>query len=131
MRQEQVVLRARALVGVRFRSQGRCASTGVDCVGLAAIAGGIAVTGVRRNYGLRESDPRRLEAEFVASGFVEVAPAEAEAGDMLVVQAGFSQLHVVVLTPDGFVHADAGLRRVVEVPGPVGWPVVSAWRREA
>jgi hypothetical protein len=34
----------------------------------------------------------------------------------------------VILTPGGFVHADAGLRRVVERLGAVPWPVVGCWR---
>lgn len=128
MSNEDAVARARAMLGVRFRPQGRCAETGLDCIGLAAIAGGVPARDVRADYGLRESDAAKIEAGFVGSGFVRIVAGEAGAGDVLVVQAGFSQLHVVVLTPEGFVHADAGMRRVVEVPGAVGWPVMSAWR---
>lgn len=123
-----VVARARALIGVRFRPQGRCAASGVDCIGLAAIAGGIPMECVRGDYGLREGDPATLAGAFAACGLRRIRPAVAGPGDLLVARAGFSQLHVVVLTDEGFVHADAGLRRVVEVPGSVGWPVVSAWR---
>jgi hypothetical protein len=39
------------------------------------------------------------------------------------------QLHLGVRTADGFVHAHAGLRRVVETPGMPEWPLVGAYRR--
>lgn len=125
---EEVVARGRALIGVRFRPQGRCAETGVDCIGLAAIACGLPAGEVRGDYGSRESDPAGIEAGLAKSGLRRIAAGAAEAGDVLVVRAGFSQLHVVVLTPEGFLHADAGMRRVVEVPGAMGWPLVGAWR---
>jgi hypothetical protein len=38
------------------------------------------------------------------------------------------QLHMVVITPGAFVHADASLRRVVERPLPIPWPIVGVWR---
>ena len=125
---EDVAARARGLVGVRFRPQGRCAETGVDCIGLAAIAWGVPVSAVPRDYDLRMSDAAVIGAGFRAAGFFEIDVDEVAAGDVLVVRAGFSQAHAVVLTRGGFVHADAGLRRVVEVPGLVPWPVASAWR---
>lgn len=86
------------------------------------------LTAVRRDYGLRSGDPDEVNGEFAASGFVRIATAEAGPGDVLLVQAGHRQLHVVILTPEGYLHADAALRRVVEVPGAVAWPVVGAWR---
>lgn len=122
---EQVVARGRALIGVRFRPQGR-SDAGVDCIGVVAMAFGL--TAVRGDYGLRSSDVGEVEREFAGSGFVRIAATEAGAGDVLLVRAGYRQLHVVILTGEGYLHADAGLRRVVEVPGAVGWPVVSAWR---
>ena len=123
---ERVAEAARTLVGVRFRPQGRCVDVGVDCIGLAAIAWGVPADATPRDYDLRMSDAGVIGAGFRAAGFVE-ADAVA-AGDVLVVRAGFSQAHAVVLTPGGFVHADAGLRRVVEVPGAVPWPISSVWR---
>lgn len=120
----EIIARARALVGVRFRPQGREPATGLDCVGLVVAVFGLA--GVRDDYRLRWADPAALEAGLSQSGFAAVA--EPRAGDVLIVRAGAGQLHVVVLVRGGFVHADAGLRRVVEVPGAVEWPVVGAWR---
>ncbi|MFH7191577.1 hypothetical protein ACHWGL_32290, partial [Klebsiella pneumoniae] len=42
-----------------------------------------------------------------------VRVAEAAAGDVLLMAAGPGQIHLGIRTAGGFVHADAGLRRVV------------------
>jgi hypothetical protein len=122
---EDVVARARAAVGARFRPQGRSVEEGLDCIGLAAFA--CAVPDARRDYAVSAWQTFEFEAGLEAAGFAKVD--EAGAGDLLLVRAGPRQLHVLVLTGDGFVHADARLRRVVEVPGAVPWPAVSAWRQ--
>lgn len=50
-------------------------------------------------------------------------------GDVLLVRPGPAQVHLLVCARDGrFVHAHAGLRRVVAMPGPHGWPVLRHWR---
>lgn len=122
---EEIVARARATIGVRFRPQGRSAATGLDCVGVAAIAMGVETV---TYCNLRSSDADEVNGEFSDCGFLRIAPAAAEAGDMLLTRVGQGQLHVVILTDEGYLHADARLRRVAEVPGEVPWPVVSAWR---
>ena len=122
-RADEIVARARALIGTRFRAQGR-RGDGVDCVGLVAAA--LGRSGVRRDYALRGGCLEALRAELVGA---ELQPAQvAQAGDVLVVRAGAGQLHLGIWTGDGLVHADAGLRRVVERPGEVPWPVVGVWR---
>lgn len=123
---DDVVRRARALIGVRFRPQGRSVEAGLDCIGVVAMAFGL--TGVRSDYRLRASKADEVNRAFYDGGFEPISATEAGPGDVLVVQAGFRQLHVVILTPDGYLHGDAGLRRVAEVPGTVGWPVLRAWR---
>lgn len=50
-------------------------------------------------------------------------------GDVLLCRVSAAQLHLAVRTADGIVHADAALRRVVERPGAVPWPIVAAWRK--
>ncbi len=122
-RAEAVVERARALVGTRFRAQGRGAD-GVDCVGLVAAA--LVRGDVRADYALRGGDLDALAAELAAAGLCRV-PAAAP-GDVMVLRAGPGQLHLGVWTGAGLVHADAGLRRVVERPGAPPWPVLSIWR---
>jgi hypothetical protein len=39
------------------------------------------------------------------------------------------QLHIGVKTNAGFVHAHAGLRRVVETPGAPEWPLLGIYRK--
>ena len=39
------------------------------------------------------------------------------------------QLHLGVRTRCGFVHAHAGLRRVVETPGMPEWPIAAVYRK--
>jgi len=125
---EEIVARARALIGVRFRPQGRSAETGLDCIGVAAMACGMNGNRVPRHYNLTESDPDAANSRFAECGFIRIVPQRARIGDVLLTRAGPTQLHVVILTPDGYLHADARLRRVAEVPGPVPFPVLSAWR---
>ena len=114
--------RARSFIGVRFRPQGRDRE-GIDCVGLAAVAIGV---GAPRDYALRGGCPDRVAALIEAAGLRRVA--EGSPGDLALLQAGPAQLHVAILTPGGFVHADARMRRVVEVPGDPPWPVIGWWR---
>lgn len=49
-------------------------------------------------------------------------------GDLLLITVARDQLHLAVKTEVGFVHADAGLGKVVEVPGDPPWPVTLAYR---
>jgi cell wall-associated NlpC family hydrolase len=125
---ERRVARARGLVGVRFRPQGRDPSHGLDCVGLAAAAAGIAAERVRRDYALRGEPGEALAEALLGLGCRPVEAGRARAGDLLVCDAGPGQLHLAVSTGRGIVHADARLRRVVERPGPAPWPVTGAWR---
>lgn len=125
MRLNDVPARARALIGTRFRSQGR-GREGLDCIGLVAAALGLAEA--RRDYALRGGDLAALEAGLSAAGLRLVE--ERLAGDVIVLRSGPGQLHLGVWTGDGLVHADAGLRRVVERPGAPPWPIMSIWRKE-
>lgn len=121
------VERARQLIGVRFRPQGRSPALGLDCLGLAALAFRLPTGRVPVDYRLHASARERLERELGAY-FRQVPPAEITAGDLAVVEPGVGQLHVLILTGRGYIHADAGLRRIVEAPGPSQWPLLSTWR---
>ena len=123
-RAERIVERARALVGVRFRPQGRSAATGLDCVGLAVLATGVAAPPAA--YALRGGSAARLAGELRAAGLREVG--EPMAGDLIAMASGPGQLHLGIFTGAGLVHCDALLRRVVERPGPAPWPILSIWR---
>lgn len=121
--------RARGCVGACFRLQGRDPATGIDCVGLAAIAFGKAAPPA--HYALRGGDETALARMIAETGLEDAPEGPGRAGDLVMVEAGPRQLHLAVLTATGFIHADAGLRRVVEVPGPPRWPVLHVWRAGA
>lgn len=127
-RGEGIARRARSLVGVRFRPQGRDPMLGLDCVGTAAAAADIPPQRVRADYELRGQHLAAIEHELCDLGCRPVPPERAAAGDVLVCKAGPAQFHIVVRAWTSFIHADAGLRRVVERPLPLPWPVVGAWR---
>ena len=120
--------RARALVGTRFRPQGRDPQAGLDCVGLVLVTYGIAVDAVRRNY--RLSGDHRAEIERELARFFDRSHQNGPCRDelmLLAVSAG--QLHLGIRTDLGFVHADARVGRVVETPGLPRWPVLATYRR--
>jgi cell wall-associated NlpC family hydrolase len=115
------VERARALIGVPFRLHGR-GREGLDCVGLAALALGREAPG---DYGLRSGDVARAEGWLRAAGLRAVA--EGTPGDLALARPGPLQLHLMIGTGAGFVHAHAGLGRVVEMPGVSPWPILGWW----
>lgn len=119
-----IVARARAAIGVRFRPQGRSAQTGLDCVGLVATATGI--DDPPGDYALRGGAPERLAEALRAAGFRSCRPQRA--GDVIVLRAGPEQLHLGIWTGASLIHADAGLRRIVERPGQPPWPILGIWR---
>ena len=129
---QAVAARARALVGTRFRPQGRSAEHGLDCVGLVAAAADIPVEMIPSGYRLRSQLSETALSTHFGERVRTIDTGEAGEGDVLLVRAGMGQDHFLVLVEGGFVHADAGLGRVVERPGAVPWPMLAAWRiREA
>lgn len=127
MHADEIVARARACLGVRFRAWGRDPAFGLDCVGLAACALGVKAPG---DYALRGGTAERVDTVARGCGLVAVPLDEATAGDLLLLDAGAGQLHLAILTESGFVHADARLRRIVETPGAPAAERRGAWRRE-
>lgn len=120
--------RALALVGTRFRAQGREPGHGLDCVGLVICAHRLPADVARRDYRLR-GDHRSEMLECIQPFFKQVRPTERRAGDVLMLKVAADQYHLTVATETGFVHADARLGRVVVTPGSPGWPVVAVFRR--
>ena len=125
-----IVAGAREAVGAPFRLHGRDAAHGLDCVGLVAVAlrrcGFIGA--VPSGYALRSGDAAGVAALIAEAGLTRVQ--DAAEGDLLLLRAGPGQLHLAVEVPGGIVHADAGLRRVVERPGVPPWPVLGRLRLE-
>ena len=122
---EVVAARALALVGTRFRPQGRRPEHGLDCLGLAAVAADLPLQSVPADYALRAPVPAELLSVEFGGRLKRISPEEAVAGDVLLVLAGTRQNHFLVLVEGGFVHADARLGKVVETPGEVPWPVLA------
>lgn len=121
---DRVAAAARRCIGVRFRPHGRDVAHGLDCVGVAAVAlreGGVPVA-APDGYSLRTT----IWSGATPPGLV--ACDGTAVGDVLLCQGSAGQLHVAIRTGGGIVHADATLRRVVERPGAVPWPVERAWR---
>lgn len=120
-----IVARALACVGVPFRPQGRDPAYGLDCVGLIAWAGRVPPAQVPARYAMRGGSADAVGAALDAAGLRRIAAARA--GDVMLAEAGPWQFHLLLRTADGFVHADAGIGRVVAVPGDVPWPVRGVW----
>lgn len=123
---DRIVARARSCIGARFRPQGRDPHWGLDCIGLVAFA--VEAGEVRSDYALRGGSVGLIEAGLSCAG-LERAEAAAP-GDIALLRTGPEQLHLGILTGRGLVHADAGLRRVVERPGEAPWRLLSVWRKE-
>lgn len=123
-----VAERARALVGSRFRPQGRQPELGLDCLGLVAVAARLPIALLPQGYTMRSLVSDDALAQTFGGKVRRIEPSEAREGDVLLVQAGAGQQHFLVLTPNGFVHADARQGKVVERPGPSPWLALAAWR---
>jgi lipoprotein Spr len=123
-----IAARACALAGTRFRPQGRHPKQGLDCVGTVAFACGIPSQRIPRDYALRSQALPEIERRLRDLGCRQVEGRELKLGDVAICETGPAQFHLVVITPFGFVHADARLRRVVERPYPIPWTLVGAWR---
>jgi hypothetical protein len=82
------------------------------------------------DYPLRGGDGGTIIAAIERAGPRPIAPEAAVAGNLILITAGLDQFHMAVLTGDGFVHADAGLRRVIETPGRPDGTIIGAWELE-
>ncbi len=119
----EALARARAMIGVRFRPRGRTRA-GHDCVGLAGWAYGVDVPG---GYAMRSTDRARIAAVVASAGLA--AAEDRQPGDLVLLASGAGQLHLGIDSGTGLIHADAMLRRVVERPDPLPWPVIGRWRK--
>lgn len=121
---------AETLAGTPFRLHGRDPATGLDCVGVvvAALQACGRPGAGPYGYGLRHSSIARWLTHAAEAGLAEADGATAP-GDVHLVRPGPGQHHLLVALAHGrFVHAHAGLRRVVIQPGPLPWPTARRWR---
>ena len=123
----EVIARARSVVGVRFRPQGRDPSTGLDCVGVVTRAFAIPAETCARDYRMRGEHLRQMHREL-SKRFCRVGDGCRAAADILICAVRADQMHLVIECDGSFIHADAGLRRVVETPGEPPWPIVATFR---
>lgn len=106
---------AAALVGTPWRLHGRDPATGLDCIGLLGAA--LAVIG--RPVTLPTGYPLRLRQldgwlpEPAILGFI-AATDPAAPGDVVLLRPAPAQVHLAIAAePGGWIHAHAGLRKVV------------------
>jgi murein DD-endopeptidase / murein LD-carboxypeptidase len=120
------VIRGREFLGTPFKLHGRDPEDGVDCVGLVALIMG-RTDNVPTGYAMRNVQGVRwiIEMDDVAERRTDGLYGP---GDILLMQAGPAQYHLGCWSGEGLIHADARLRRVVETPGPLAWPVLGVWR---
>jgi cell wall-associated NlpC family hydrolase len=124
---------AERLVGSPFRLHGRDPARGLDCVGLVAAALDAVGRPVRApaDYRMRQTQIEGLVGAAATAGLAD-AVGPITPGDVLLVRTGPAQHHLLVAaTSGGFVHAHAGLGRVVCAPALPAWPVERHWRLAA
>jgi hypothetical protein len=122
---------AEALVGAPFRLQGRDPASGLDCVGVVtASLRACGRTVIEPNgYGLRNRTIAPL-LDLAAANDLHETDGPTAPGHILLVRPGPGQHHLLIAGHSGFIHAHAGLRRVVAQPGPLPWPIERRWQIE-
>ncbi len=129
----QLARAAEGLAGTPFRLHGRDPATGLDCIGV--LAASLAACGrpmlLPGGYALRTRALPDVSAFATGCGLAAVRGPTAP-GDVLLVRAGPCQFHLAIASTDQrFVHAHAGLRRVILGDLPAHWPLIGHWRLHA
>lgn len=129
-RGEALAAAAAALIDAPFRLQGRDPGLGLDCVGLVACA--LEAVGMSpvapSGYSIRNSSIVGHLKCAEASG-LKVAEPPLEPGDIVLVKPGPGQHHLLIADGNcSFIHAHAGLRRIVRMSSPLPWPLIAMWR---
>lgn len=127
---EDLAAAAASLEGVPFRLNGRDRHYGTDCIGLLELAlkaCGQDVT-LPSGYSLRQTDPLAWLPDPQSCGF---APARLPAlpGDVVLIRLGHSHTHLAIAgIGASWIHAHAGLRRVVVSPDLPDGTIIGHWR---
>jgi murein DD-endopeptidase / murein LD-carboxypeptidase len=127
---EQIAAFATSQIGVPFRLHGRSPGLMLDCAGLIEAslrAAGCQIL-VPLDYSLRGDFTDVIQNLAATAGLIQCENGPSKTGDIVLAQCGPQQMHLLVATASGHVHAHAGLRRVVVTPGPVPWPILQIWR---
>lgn len=121
---------ARSLAGAPFRLHGRDRATGLDCIGVLAASledAGLPAP-LPTGYSLRS---RRIAGLETIAGQCGFGPATdtVQAGDVVLARPNACQLHLLVaLGQDLFVHAHAGIGRVILSDWPKDWRIAGHFR---
>ena len=121
---------AETLEGTPFRLHGRDPATGLDCIGLlgAAMARAGQPICLPSGYPWRLRDLSRWLPSPQSCGF-SVARSAVRPGDCVILQPGPAQFHLAIaLRDDRWIHAHAGLRRVVISAELPAGPIAAHWR---
>lgn len=123
--------KAMSLCGAAFRLHGRDETGGLDCIGLAdqCLLAADIDCGVPNGYSIRGGSEESIAAFMADIGFDRLAPESGLCeGDFVLVRPSPVQWHFLIRAKNGFVHAHAGLGKVVFCPGDSPWPIVSIFR---
>ncbi|MFM5947925.1 MAG: hypothetical protein ACKOPM_01665 [Novosphingobium sp.] len=121
---------ARELIGVRFRLHGRDPATGLDCIGLleASLARLGRAVRLPGGYRLHLASLDGWLPDVAACGFAN-GTLPVEPGDIVLLQPATGQFHLAIAgTGVEWIHAHAGLRRVVATPEIPAGPILHHWR---
>ena len=122
---------ALALVGAPRRLHGRDPDYGLDCIGLLAAALGTAgrPVGLPTGYPLRLARLDGWLPDPATLGFTGAA-GRVQPGDVVLIQPGPAQFHLAIAAPPpgGWIHAHAGVRRVVCTHDLPDGPIRGHWR---
>ena len=130
-RSAMIAEKALELCGKKFRFHGRDPATGVDCIGLAelCLSGAGVDCEAPTGYSLRGGNLEQVSKFMALAGFTQLPPDSVLCeGDIVLVRPSPVQLHFMIRTQDGFVHAHAGLSKVSFCPGGAPWPILSIFR---
>ena len=118
-------------VGSRFRLHGRDPATGIDCVGLclAALHRCGCNVDLPIGYGLRNITVDRMISAAARQGSLEPCSGSVGEDEVVLVQIDPMHFHLLISAPgERFVHAHAGLRRVVWHYGGLPGKLLRHWR---
>lgn len=127
---DQLAAAATGLVGVPFRLNGRDPRLGLDCIGVLETALTLIGRPARLpvGYPLKLRDLSHWLPDPLTIGLT-AANGPTVPGDVLLIAAGPAQFHLAIaVTATRFVHAHAGLRRVVVSPCRPDGELVGRWR---
>lgn len=121
---------AAAFVGAPFHLHGRDPHSGLDCIGLlqAALEAAGSTAKLPNGYPLRLRRPESWVPDPGPCGFARAVPPFL-LGDVILVSLGRCQVHLAIAGRSGtWIHAHAGLRRVVISPAAPEGRIIAHWR---